>query len=758
MKRITSLFVGLGILAGAGLGLTACSEGAHAHVWDGGRVTLAATCSQEGVKTYNCTVKGCKETTTEQISKLPHAWDSGEVTLPPTCTDIGEKTFGCENCDATYTEQIDKTEHAYDGGRLTTVPDLTEAGEVTYTCADCNAQKTQPVAPRADFGEQFTTGETVYSWGYGAAENYRSETGEFDFVAAQPEGDKFRADGVEISADGITAVRHAAVSYSVLLDTEISVKTSFSGSEEGTEVAAKIIVKDGLNAVKEIVEINAGAIEWEYSGDESIPVNAGDCLYVVFENVGEGAPSGRFALTFTAACRHVWNSGEVTAPATCTTVGAMTYTCENCFDTRTEDIPLLPHDFTGGWISDGAESHHKQCKNCQAEDASMAHVWGADPDKEDIEATCHSDGTRFLKCECGEETSQTITERPAHDFAAWVNTDPAEHWRVCAVEGCGAEEARQAHAMVDNGVKQPATAEEDGIMNTLCSVCGYESTRPIPAFGEHVKGDALVYEEGGSTHWYACTAHDDCQVKLEEETHRFDEELTEQRVPATCAQDGKSVWQCVCGALEERVIDKSTVEHGWDEGRTTTEPTFWAAGERTYTCSVCGQTRTEEIAALNGTSSADGFESQCGWQYGVTDYHFKDGENEEHYEFKPITQNNGDAFAENGTEIKKDWFAAGFDTFVTIAFTFESDVKASVDVTFKGIGGDDGILSEYAVRIGVKDKDGNMYSLPSFKNGTDFSHSETHEFKAGDTVYIMFKHEKNGWDQGNYSVNINKVA
>ena len=258
MKRITSLFVGLGILAGAGLGLTACSEGAHAHVWDGGRVTLAATCSQEGVKTYNCTVKGCKETTTEQISKLPHAWDSGEVTLPPTCTDIGEKTFGCENCDATYTEQIDKTEHAYDGGRLTTVPDLTEAGEVTYTCADCNAQKTQPVAPRADFGEQFTTGETVYSWGYGAAENYRSETGEFDFVAAQPEGDKFRADGVEISADGITAVRHAAVSYSVSLDTEISVKTSFSGSEEGTKVAAKIIVKDGLNAVKEIVEINAG--------------------------------------------------------------------------------------------------------------------------------------------------------------------------------------------------------------------------------------------------------------------------------------------------------------------------------------------------------------------------------------------------------------------------------------------------------------------------------------------------------------------
>ena len=51
-----------------------------------------------------------------------------------------------------------------------------------------------------------------------------------------------------------------------------------------------------------------------------------------------------------------------------------------------------------------------------------------------------------------------------------------------------------------------------------------------------------------------------------------------------------------------------------------------------------------------------------------------------------------------------------------------------------------------------------MYSLPSFKSGTDFSQSETHEFKAGDTVYIMFKHEKNGWDQGNYSVNINKVA
>ena len=39
-------------------------------------------------------------------------------------------------------------------------------------------------------------------------------------------------------------------------------------------------------------------------------------------------------------------------------------------------------------------------------------------------------------------------------------------------------------------------------------------------------------------------------------------------------------------------------DHVWDEGKVTTEPTTTVKGERTYICSICGGTKTEEISKL----------------------------------------------------------------------------------------------------------------------------------------------------------------
>ena len=42
--------------------------------------------------------------------------------------------------------------------------------------------------------------------------------------------------------------------------------------------------------------------------------------------------------------------------------------------------------------------------------------------------------------------------------------------------------------------------------------------------------------------------------------------------------------------------------HTWDDGVVTTEPTCTAAGVKTFTCTDCGETKTEEIAKLDHTS------------------------------------------------------------------------------------------------------------------------------------------------------------
>lgn len=50
---------------------------------------------------------------------------------------------------------------------------------------------------------------------------------------------------------------------------------------------------------------------------------------------------------------------------------------------------------------------------------------------------------------------------------------------------------------------------------------------------------------------------------------------------------------CGCTDLKADVAD-----HTFDEGKITTEPSNGATGVKTYTCTVCGSTKTEEVAAL----------------------------------------------------------------------------------------------------------------------------------------------------------------
>ena len=50
----------------------------------------------------------------------------------------------------------------------------------------------------------------------------------------------------------------------------------------------------------------------------------------------------------------------------------------------------------------------------------------------------------------------------------------------------------------------------------------------------------------------------------------------------------------------------------WDEGVITTEPTCTTAGVKTFSCSVHGETRTEELPALGHTFGADGACIRCG--------------------------------------------------------------------------------------------------------------------------------------------------
>ena len=103
---------------------------------------------------------------------------------------------------------------------------------------------------------------------------------------------------------------------------------------------------------------------------------------------------------------------------------------------------------------------------------------------------------------------------------------------------------------------------------------------------------------------------------------------TERTVPATCGEAGRVDTICSnCGEVISTKEIPATGEHTWDNGTVTTEPTENEPGVRTFTCAVCGATKTAPIPATGAhdyqftrtvapTCTADGYDlytcSGCG--------------------------------------------------------------------------------------------------------------------------------------------------
>ena len=82
--------------------------------------------------------------------------------------------------------------------------------------------------------------------------------------------------------------------------------------------------------------------------------------------------------------------------------------------------------------------------------------------------------------------------------------------------------------------------------------------------------------------------------------HVWDEGI-EAKTP-TCKEEGVKVFTCTtCGEVKTEVLEKAT-EHTWDEGVETLPPTLTKEGEKTFTCTICGETKTEVIPVV-GTMS-----------------------------------------------------------------------------------------------------------------------------------------------------------
>ena len=200
----------------------------------------------------------------------------------------------------------------------------------------------------------------------------------------------------------------------------------------------------------------------------------------------------------------------------------------------------------------------------------------------------------------------------------------------------------------DNGkVTKEPTETETGIKTYTCTLCGETKTEVIPALShEHSYKDVVTAptctEKGYTTHTCACGdsyvdtyvdalghAWDEGKVTKEPtETEtgvktftctRCGETRTETMpvIPhvhsykdvvtaPTCTAKGYTTHTCACGdSYVDTYVD--ALGHAWDNGKVTKPATETEDGVKTFTCTRCGETKTETIPATGSVDVTEMF-------------------------------------------------------------------------------------------------------------------------------------------------------
>ena len=287
-------------------------------------------------------------------------------------------------------------------------------------------------------------------------------------------------------------------------------------------------------------------------------------------------------------CEHHWDQGEIITEPTCTEEGEKKFTCSICGDEKTEKVSATGHQHTE--IRNKKEATCKEtgysgdtwCKDCRKKILSGQtiaktenHSW--DAGKVTTKATCTEEGEKTFTCSiCGDEKTEKVSAT-GHQHTEIRNKKEAtcketgysgDTWcKDCRKKILSGQTIAKTenHSWDAGKVTTKATCTEEGEKTFTCSICGDKKTEKVSA-----------------------TGHQHTEIRNKKE--------------ATCKEEGYSgdTWCKDCGKkiLSGQAIAK-TEDHSWNQGKITKEPTCKEEGEKTFTCSICGNTKTEKVSTTD---------------------------------------------------------------------------------------------------------------------------------------------------------------
>ena len=607
------------------------------HTWDEGKITKEATCSETGVKTYTCS--RCGGTKTEDIPKTKHDYEE-HVVKAPTCTEKGVSYYVCKNCGLTTSRhQTPATGHIHTEVRNQKDATYKENGYTGDTyCKDCGKKlETGTVIPKLvekehDYGE-WVLDQAPTCKKYGARHRICKNCGDRDVDVLDKVDHTWELVSTTPATCTIGEIQHYKCSVcGETKDVTLSNPLGEHSWDNGKVTKKATCTEDGektytctvCNTTKtEVISATGHQHKEVRNAKKATCTEDGYTGDTYCKDCGEKLETG----SVIKKLGHTWDNGVITKEATETEEGVKTYTCKTCGETKTESIPVTSHHWDQGTITKKATCTENGEKTYRCTDAdcdktyvetipATGHQHTEVRDKKD--ATCEKDGysgDTYCK-DCGQLISKgAIVKATGHSWDSGKVTEAAtckkEGTKTYTCKNCGetkTESIPKTEHQWDNGkVTKEATCKEEGSKTYTCSICGDTKTETIPK-KDHIWDEGKVTKKatctGDGLKVYTCK---NCGETKEETLKATGHQHTEVRneKKATCTEDGYSgdVYCKDCGELIKKGSATEKADHTWKltkEQNATCE----ADGSKTYTCEVCGETKTEAIKATGHQFSA----------------------------------------------------------------------------------------------------------------------------------------------------------
>ena len=164
-------------------------------------------------------------------------------------------------------------------------------------------------------------------------------------------------------------------------------------------------------------------------------------------------------------------------------------------------------------------------------------------------------------------------------------------------------------------IPNSVTSIGDGAFASCTSLTSVTIPNSVTYFGEWAFDDCTsltdVYYAGSEAQWKALgishSGNDDLltaniHYNYVSHTHSYKDVVT----APTCTEKGYTTHTCACGdSYVDTYVD--ALGHAWDNGKVTKEPTETETGVKTFTCTRCGETKTETIPATGSVDVTEMF-------------------------------------------------------------------------------------------------------------------------------------------------------